>query len=54
MVITAVVLFSLGLLNVITHTASLGSWLPLLVLMLLPFVQGLRQLRAHRASDSRR
>ena len=54
MVITAAVLFSVGLLNLITNTASLGSWLPLLVLMPLPFVQGLRQLRAHRASGRRR
>ena len=53
MVITAAAMFSLGLLNLIINTTSLVTWLPLLVMMPLPFVQGLRQLRAHRASERR-
>jgi hypothetical protein len=53
MLVPAAVMFSLGLLNLVINTTSLGSWLPLLVLMPLPFLQGLRQLRAQRASDRR-
>ena len=54
MVIGAAAMFSLGLLNLVINTTSWGSWLPLLVLMPLPFLQGVRQLRAHAASDRRR
>lgn len=44
-VVGSALLFALGVLNLIINTEHVGSWLALIVLMPLPFVQGLRQLR---------
>ena len=44
-VVGSALLFGLGLLNLIINTEHIGSWLGLILLMPLPFAQGVRQLR---------
>jgi hypothetical protein len=51
-IVGSAVMFALGAFNLIINTEHIGSWLGLIVLMPLPFAQGVRQLRRSSARST--